>query len=444
MFKDKKILILGMARSGYEAALLLTKYTNKIIINDKNENQDIEHINELKEKNIEVILGDHPENLVDESIDYLIKNPGIKDDHKYVVKAKSLNILVINEVELAYLLMPKTIKLIGITGSNGKTTTTLLIYEMLKKKYNNIHLTGNIGFPLSSFIKKIKDNDIIVMEVSVQQLLNLDKFKTNISVLTNLYEAHLDHVGTYDNYKEIKKKIFSHHTKDDFSIINCDNEDSIKLIENVKSNFLYFSKSIHKDCYIDSNSIFYMNEKIIDLKDITIKGSHNYENVMAAIIVAKKMNVDNIDIITTLKEFKGAEHRIEFVKELNGRKIYNDSKSTNIVSTETALKTFDQPTILMLGGLDRGQSFLELKEHMKNVKNVVAYGENKLRIKDEMNKLDIDCNIFDDLDNATKEAYKLSKEGDVILFSPGSASWDQFKDFEERGRAFKTYIDKLV
>lgn len=444
MFKDKKILILGMARSGYEAALLLTKYTNKIIINDKNENQDIEHINELKDNNIEVILGDHPDNLVDESIDYLIKNPGIKDDHKYVIKAKLLNIPVINEVELAYLLMPKTIKLIGITGSNGKTTTTLLIYEMLKKKYNNIHLTGNIGFPLSSFINKIKDNDIIVMEVSVQQLLNLDKFKTNISVLTNLYEAHLDHVGTYDNYKAIKKKIFSHHTKDDFSIINYDNEDSIKLIENVNSNFLYFSKRIHRDCYIDSDSIFYMNEKIIDLKDITIKGSHNYENVMAAIIVAKKMNVDNIDIINTLKEFKGAEHRIEFVKELNGRKIYNDSKSTNIVSTETALKTFDQPTILMLGGLDRGQSFLELKEHMKNVKNVVAYGENKLRIKDEMNKLGIDCNIFDDLDNATKEAYKLSKEGDVILFSPGSASWDQFKDFEERGTKFKTYIDKLV
>ncbi len=444
MFKDKKILILGMAKSGYEAALLLSKYTNNITVSDKNEKQNSKHIDKLVSKGIKIVLGDHPDDLMNEAIDYLIKNPGIKDDHKYVVLAKKLNVPVINEVELAYILMPKDITLIGITGSNGKTTTTLIIYEMLKRKYNNIHLTGNIGFPLSSFVRKIKSGDIVVMEVSVQQLLNLNKFKTNISVLTNLYEAHLDHVGNYDNYKTIKKKIFAHHTKDDIAIINYENKDSLDITNDIESTKYYFSNKYKKNCYIKDNSIYFNEEKIVNISDITIKGAHNYENVMASIIVAKIFNITNSDIINTLKEFKGAEHRIEFVKEINKRKIYNDSKSTNNVSTQTALKTFNDPIILMLGGLDRGQSFLELKEYLKNVKYVVAYGENKYKIKEDMDKMNIDCMLLNNLKDATKEAFRLSKEGDVILFSPASASWDQFKNFEERGKSFKRYVDKLV
>ena len=175
MFNNKKIFILGMARSGYEVAKLLSSLNNEIVINDQKEDQDIEHLKELKDLNINVHLGNHPDDLFDNTFDVLIKNPGIKDDHKYVVKAKEYKIPVINEVEIAYLLMPKEISLIGITGSNGKTTTTTLIYEMIKTQYNNVHLTGNIGFPLSAFVNNIKPNDIVVMEVSVQQLLNLKK-----------------------------------------------------------------------------------------------------------------------------------------------------------------------------------------------------------------------------------------------------------------------------
>jgi UDP-N-acetylmuramoylalanine--D-glutamate ligase len=201
MFENKKILILGMKRSGYEAAKLLAKRNNKIIINDnQKEEQDEEHVKELEDLGVEVILGEHPDGLLTKDFDYLIKNPGIKNDHKYVKLAEEYDIPVINEVELAYALMPKDITLIGITGSNGKTTTTTLIYEMIKASGKSVHLTGNIGFPLAGFVEKIKSGDIVVMEVSIQQLVNLDKFKTNISVLTNIYESHLDFVDGFENY----------------------------------------------------------------------------------------------------------------------------------------------------------------------------------------------------------------------------------------------------
>ncbi len=444
MFDNKKILILGMARSGYEAAKLLSSHNCQITINDIKIEQDNEHIEELHRLNISVILGSHPDDLLDNTFDYLIKNPGIKDDHKYIVKARELNIPVINEVELAFQLMPRDITIIGITGSNGKTTTTTLIYEILKKEYNNVHLTGNIGFPLSSFVEKVRPKDIVVMEVSIQQLLNVDKFNPNISVLTNLSEAHLDHVGSYDNYKKIKKKIFNNQKENEYAVLNYDDKDAMDLTKDIKPKRKYFSKNNISDCYIKNDSIYYLNEKIINLSEIRIKGMHNYENIMASIIVTKILNIKNENIISVLKEFKGVEHRIEYVKTIKERNIYNDSKSTNIVATKTALLSFNNPIILILGGLDRGQSFLELKEYLNNVRYVVSYGENSNRINNEMDQLNIKCIKLTNLEEATNKAYELSKEGDTILLSPGSASWDQFKDFEERGYKFKEYIDKLV
>lgn len=444
MFDNKKILILGMARSGYEAAKLLSSHNCQITINDIKIEQDNEHIEELHKLNISVILGSHPDDLLDNTFDYLIKNPGIKDDHKYIVKARELNIPVINEVELAFQLMPRDITIIGITGSNGKTTTTTLIYEILKKEYNNVHLTGNIGFPLSSFVEKVRPKDIVVMEVSIQQLLNVDKFNPNISVLTNLSEAHLDHVGSYDNYKKIKKKIFNNQKENEYAVLNYDDKDAMDLTKDIKPKRKYFSKNNISDCYIKNDSIYYLNEKIINLSEIRIKGMHNYENIMASIIVTKILNIKNENIISVLKEFKGVEHRIEYVKTIKERNIYNDSKSTNIVATKTALLSFNNPIILILGGLDRGQSFLELKEYLNNVRYVVSYGENSNRINNEMDQLNIKCIKLTNLEEATNKAYELSKEGDTILLSPGSASWDQFKDFEERGYKFKEYIDKLV
>lgn len=445
MFENKKIIILGMAKSGYEVAKILYKYTKDIVINDLKEDQELEHINELKELGIKVILGDHPDDLITKDVNFIIKNPGIKNDHKYVLQAKEYNIPVINEVEVAYLLLPKDITLIGITGSNGKTTTTTLIYEIIKSANMPVHLTGNIGYPLSAFVNKIKAKDIVVTEISIQQLCNLNKFKTNISVLTNLYEAHLDFVGGYENYINLKKKIFNEHTQDDVAVLNYDNDDVVKITSDINSKKYYFSskKENMTQCYIKDNSIYYNNNEIIKFNELKLTGIHNYENIMAAIIVAKILNIDNEIINKALINFNGVEHRNEFVKKVNSREFYNDSKSTNVVATITALKSFNTPVILLLGGLDRKHSFEDLKEHMNNVRLVIAYGETKERINEFCKQINKECIVVNNLEEATKEAYVKSNENDIILLSPACASWDQFKDFEQRGEMYKEYINNL-
>lgn len=444
MFENKKIFILGMARSGYEAAKLLSQYNNNIIINDGNEKQDENHLEELRNLNVNIVLGSHPDDILDETFDYVIKNPGIKDSHKYIEFAKKHNIPVINEMEMAYHFLPKNITLIGITGTNGKTTTTTLIYEIIKKAGKNVHLTGNIGFPFSSFINKIKSGDYIVTEVSIQQLLNLNNFKTDISVLTNLSEAHIDHVGSYENYINLKSKIFAHHSNTDKAIINNDNEDCLKITENINSNKIYFSTSTtNTDAYLKDDIIYYKNEKIINIKDIKLVGMHNYQNIMCAISVAKELGINNSAISEVLGTFIGVEHRLEFVKRINGRDFYNDSKATNNKSTEIALSSFKRPTILLLGGLDRGQSFEELYDYMKYVKNIVTYGETKNKIKEFADSHNIDCTVVNNIEEATNLAYNLSEEDDIILLSPACASWDQYAKFEDRGDDFKRVVNEI-
>ena len=444
MFKNNKIFILGFARSGYEAAKLLAKRGNEVILNDLKEDQDDKKIKELESLGVKIILGSHPDDILDGSFNYLIKNPGVPIDHKYVLKAKELGIEVINEVEMAYRLLPSDITLIGITGTNGKTTTTTLIYEIIKESGKSVHLTGNIGYPLCGFLEKLHKDDIIVMEVSCQQLENLDKFNPHIAVMTNLSEAHIDFFKSYDNYKKVKAKIFKNQTKDDIAILNIEDNDVVEIGKDIKSTIKYFSnKNIINGCYIKDNSIYYYDELVIHLDDIKLVGMHNYENIMASIMVAKELGIDNKAIFNVLNNFRGVEHRLEFVKEINTRKFYNDSKATNVTSTITALDSFDKPTILLLGGLDRGHSFDELLPHMKNVKLVVCYGQTKERIKEFCDTNKIECYQKDNLADSTKLAYNLSSSGDVILLSPACASWDQYEKFEDRGDDFKRVVEKL-
>ena len=443
MFKDNKIFILGMARSGYEAAKLLAKRGNKVVLNDKDDKQEESHIKELKKLGVEVILGSHPEGLLTNDFDYVIKNPGIKETHEYIILARKLNIPVLNEVEMAYMLLPKDVKIIGITGSNGKTTTTSLIYEIIKNAGLPVILAGNIGYPLSGVVDKVKSNDILVMEISVQQLFNLDNFKTNISVLTNIYNTHIELTGTKEKYMELKKKIFNHHTKDDYAVLNFDNEDVMQMTNDIPSQKLYFSFKDNKNCYFKDNNIYYNNESVVNVNDLILKGPHNYENIMASIVVAKLLNISNESIANTLKEFKGVEHRMEFVREINRIKVYNDSKATNMKATQVALSSFNSPVVLLLGGMERGGIFDELTEYVKYVKYVVGYGETKEKVREFCFKNNIKCTIVDNLKEATENAYKNAVANDIILLSPACASWDQFKDFEERGRVFKEYINNL-
>ena len=444
MFKNNKILILGFARSGYDAAKLLLKRGNTVYLTDMKTEHDEKQVKELEDLGIHFVLGEHPEDLLDSSFDYLVKNPGVPIDHMYVLKARELGIEVINEVELAYRLLPEGIKFVGITGTNGKTTTTTLVYNFIVKDGKRAHLTGNIGYPLCGFLDKLQKGDIIVMETSCQQLENLTKFNPDIAVVTNFSPAHVDFFKTYENYKRVKTKIFQNHTKKNIAIINAENNDAMESTKDIKSTKKFFSSSKKVDgAYLKDGAIYYYDEKIIDTKDIKLIGIHNYENIMAAIMVVKELGVSNKAIKDVLKEFNGVEHRIEFVRELNGVKYYNDSKATNTKATQTALSAFKSPVILILGGLERNHDFFDLKDYVKYVKHIVALGQCKNRVAEFAKEMNIPCTVVETMKEVVPAAVKVAEKGDTVLLSPASASWDQYKKFEDRGDEFKELVNNL-
>ena len=448
MFENQKILILGFARSGYEAAKLLITRGNEVIINDnkKREAHDITKIEELEKMGVQFVLGGHPDDLLDSSFQYLIKNPGVPIDHKYVLKARELGIPVINETEMSYLLLPKdkNIQLIAITGTNGKTTTTTLVYEFLKKSGKRVHLVGNIGYPFCSFLSKLEDGDIIVDEVSCQQLENLDQFRPNVAILTNISEAHTDFMKTYEHYTEVKRKLFKNQDKQDVAILNLGNDESIRITKGISSTVKYFSsKGEINGAYIKDGAIYYYDELVVRLKDIRLIGMHNYENIMAAIMAGEEDQGSNQAIQEVLKEFNGVEHRLEFVAEVAGRKFYNDTEATNIKCCQIALSSFQEPVILFLGGLERGQDFTELKDYMAPVKAILAIGECRERVKQFGEQLGIPTYEFEFLKDAMPKAWEISTNGDIILLSPASASWDQYKQCEDRGAEFKAFVHSL-
>ena len=439
MFKNKKIFILGMARSGYEAAKLLSDYNNEIIVTDGKEQKE-ELVSELESLGVKVAITNNQVSLLDSSFDYVIKNPGIKYDNPVVLKAKELGIKVINEVEMAYSFLDKSVNIIGITGSNGKTTTTTLISEFMKKSFDNIYLGGNIGIPLSNFVRDIKPNSYLILEISDHQLCDMYNFKTNVSVLTNITPTHLDFHKSYEVYQMTKKKIFNNHTCDDLAIINKDDEVSMKITDDIKSIKVYYGHDKINLAYYDEKGIYYDSKLIIKLDDIILKGKHNYQNIMGAIIAVKKYGVTDEVIQKVLKEFKGVEHRLEYVNTINGVTYYNDSKATNCVSTITALNSFDKPTILLLGGYDRGHSFHDLDNSMKNVKCVICFGETKNRIEEFCNDLNVKCYKKNTLKEAMNVVKDISTPGDIVLLSPACASWDQYDKFEDRGDEFKKLV----
>lgn len=440
MFKNKKIFVLGMGKSGVSVARLLAKENHVLITDIKCD--DLELIKELEGLGVNVIITKKQNEIFDDSYDYVVKNPGVKLDHPVVLMAKKFNIPILTELEVAYRYLPD-VKIIGITGSNGKTTTTTIIYEFLKAAGFPVHLAGNIGYPLCSQIDDIKKGDVIVAEISSHQLVNLDKFKVDVAVLTNLYPVHLDFFGTYEKYKMNKLRIFNNQDEKCVAILNKGDENVYELTKNLKAKKEYFSSKDEADICMDEKDIVYKGEKIISLSDIRVKGIHNYENIMAAILAVKQFGVSDSVIKEVLNNFAGVEHRIEFVAKINGREFYNDSKATNVDSTITALKSFDNDVVLILGGLDRGHSFEPLLPYLKNVKHIVCYGETKERIKQFAIKNNIDVTVTDNLEDAVHAAYNMSLDGDIILLSPACASWDQYKNFEDRGNEFKKIVRNL-
>lgn len=445
MFEEKKIFVLGMARSGYEIAKFLAKKGNKILLNDggSEEKQDKKQVEELRELGVELVFGHHDDHLFDDSFDYLIKNPGVPIDHKFVLKAKEYGIEVLNEAEVAYRLLRDDVTLIGITGTNGKTTTTTLTYEMIKKSGKRVHLAGNIGYPLISFLEKLEEGDIIVMEVSCQQLENFTKFRPHIALMTNLSHAHIDFLKSYENYKRVKFKLFQNQRESDIAILNIEDDEVMEKSQDIVATTKYFSsKKEINGAYLKDDSLWYYGEKIIDRKDFFLKGNHNVENALAAIMIAKEIGVKTEDIVEILKTFHGVRHRLEFITELNGVSYYNDTEATNTKCTQIALSSFAKNVILILGGTERGQDFHELDPYLSPVKEIVGISECRERVLTYGKEVGLPVVIFETLKEAMDYIVKKAERGDTVLLSPASASWGQYKQCEDRGDEFRDYLLK--
>ena len=431
---NKKILVYGFKKSGYYVTKLLNE-NNLVTVLDKEYDED--SLEKLKILGVKYKLEDDDINVLD--YDLIVRSPGIVPSNKIIKEAYDKGITVTNEVEIAYKYLPEC-KIICITGSNGKTTTTTMIYDILSKVFDNVHLAGNIGYPLSEIVPSVKKGDIIVMEISDHQLYDIIDFKCNIGVITNLCPTHLDFHGNYENYKNVKKKVFNKFTSNDISILNYKDKDLLELTKDIDSRKYYFN---NEDNYIKDNYIYINNSKVLNIDDIKIKGIHNYENILACMLVVNLFNVDKDIIRKYLSEFKGVEHRIEYVTTYNNIEFYNDSKSTNPTSTITALKTFNKPIHLILGGFERSQDFNELNDYLDNVKCIYAIGEVTDRLADWANSRNINVVKSVTLTNALDSIKENVCENEVVLLSPASASWDQYDKFETRGEEYKNYIAKI-
>lgn len=447
-YQNKKVIVLGLAKSGVHAALLLHKLGALVTVNDIKPLSENPSAQELVEAGIRVIAGSHPLALLDEDFSVMVKNPGIPYTNPMVKRAQELNIPIITEPELAYEVLEG--EFIGVTGTNGKTTTTTLINLMLNEglKAPRSFVAGNIGVPASEVAQTIKADQTMVTELSSFQLLGTTELKPHIAVLTNIYEAHLDYHGNRHNYIEAKMNLVKNQTAADYFVVNWDTEEWRELSQRTQAQIVPFSRQglSHEGSYVQDGLIYFKEEQICPVAIIKIPGQHNVENALAAVAVAKIKGVSNEAIANVLRTFAGVRHRIQFVEEWQGRRFYNDSKATNIEATTVALQSFEQPIVLIAGGLDRGFVFDELVPLIKkDVKAMVVYGETADLMKDAGEKAGLSTIIkVNNLVEATQQAVKLSEPNEIVLLSPAAASWDQFKTFEDRGDLFIKTVEEIT
>ena len=448
VFEHKRVLVIGLAKSGVAVAKLLLHQGAIVTVNDRTPLEENPDAKSLIEEGIRVLVGSHPVDLLEEHFDFVVKNPGIPYQNCMVEAAIKKGVPVYTEVEIAYHLLEGLI--IGITGSNGKTTTTTLASLMLKKSFpeRQVYAAGNIGIPLSELAEQSTNKDIYVSELSSFQLMGIDQFKPKIACIVNIFSAHLDYHGSREEYIKAKLQLTKNQTEEDYLVYNADYPELMTLIEgNTKATLVPFSRKnvLEFGSSVKDDYIYFNNEKVIPVSTIQVPGTQNVENVLAAVAIAKLAGATNEGIEKAVKNFHGVKHRTQFIKEVNKRRFYNDSKATNIIATQTALRSFiNQSVILIAGGLDRKNGFDELVPDLTSISGIVLYGETKEKLQEAAKVAGVPViEVVNTLEEATKKAYEISKEEDIILLSPACASWDQFKNFEIRGDEFIRIVENL-
>jgi UDP-N-acetylmuramoylalanine--D-glutamate ligase len=445
--KGKKISVIGAARSGVGAAKLVKRLGGMPFVSDFGPKEKIyDAVNQLEMEKINFEFGGHSDRVYESAL--MIVSPGVPNDSQVLKNARSKGIKLVSEIEFAYHYCKG--KIIAITGTNGKTTTTSLCGHVFNTCGYKTHVAGNIGLAFSEIVLDVKEGEFVSLEVSSFQLDLIENFKPSAALILNITPDHLNrYENSLDKYAESKQKIYENQDDKDFLILNKDSNAVMKYLSKHKSKSIYFSLDEEQNdgCfYADNEVVFKSNGKEnfrCSRNDINIRGEHNLANAMSVICAAKLFNLDNEGIIKGLKTFESVEHRLELVREINEVKYINDSKATNVDSVWYALKSFDEPILLILGGQDKGNDYEQIKELvLQKVKKIYAIGSSAEKV-DNFFHNDVKVEIKKSLEETVKSSSLEAKKGDVVLLSPACASFDMFNNYEHRGKVFKESVNKL-
>lgn len=449
--QGRRVLVIGAARSGLSAAKLLLQQRASIILYDANTKLKLEDIQEHLDRygQITLILGELPKG-IEAGVELVIISPGVPIDSPIILPFRALDIPIWGEIELAYRFAKG--RIVGITGTNGKTTTATLTGEILKAWYKEVFIVGNIGNPYTDIALKTTETSISVIELSSFQLETIHSFRPDVSALLNISPDHLDRHHTMKEYINAKENITHNQSSRDYCIINYEDEELNNLAGRIQAQALYFSSSrrIADGVFLDGDLIILAKDNkeqiICNVNNLKLLGIHNYENIMASILIAIVMGVPLDVIINTVTTFQGVEHRIEYVETINGVAYYNDSKGTNTDATIKAISAMKKPIILIAGGYDKGYEFDELIEAFSDkVKCLVLFGQTGRKIADTArNKGFQNIIMAENLKEAVSISAENAVQGDAVLLSPACASWDMFENYEQRGKLFKEHVRKRI
>lgn len=443
--KRDKFLIVGISKSGIAITELLLSKGAKCYIYDDNENSKTrENIDRLEVLGAVSVTKEEVDQVVSE-IDVLVLSPGVAIDHDIPVKARKLKKRITGELELASYFCHSPI--VAVTGTNGKTTTCTMMDTVLKSGGLECYLCGNIGTPMSTIVKDAKEDSIFLVETSSFQLETVNSFKPHVAVITNVTPDHLTRHYNMENYLFIKSKILMNLRESEYAVLCYDDPLVMKLAEKTRAKVIYFSvKTQVNGAYVENGKVFYKGKLVALVSDLPISGEHNLLNFLATLCVAEIFGINEQTVVESLKLFKGVKHRIQFVAKVNGVDYYNDSKATNADATEKAIDSMVKPTVLILGGKDKGLDFNRLFEKIikSKVKSVIATGESRFRLCESAKTIGYEkISIVEDFTVALKLASFTAKDGDSVLLSPACSSFDKFSNYEERGDEFIKYVESL-
>lgn len=436
--QNQSFLVLGVSKSGFSASKYILGRGGKCFIYEQLQSDKITNaINELVELGAILVKAENMDSVVDQ-IDVLVISPGVPINHEIAVKCKEKGKRIMGEAEFGFLCLTPTV--VGVTGTNGKTTTVNLIDYILKKTDRKSFLVGNVGVPISEKVREIDKDSVCIAEISSFQLESMSEFKPHIACVLNISPDHLERHYTMENYVFLKKRILKNLKESEYAVLNYDDSIIKEFAKETRAKIVWVSLTEKtQGVYIENDKIFFNGECVTDVSNVNLFGEHNVFNGLVAIAVSKLLGVSNETITLGVKEFKGVPHRIELVEDKNGVKYYNDSKATNTASTITAIKSMNRPTVLILGGSEKGEKYFELFTCIKNslVKHVVITGASRYNMLETAGKVGVtDITLTADFVTAVKIANVFAVDGDAVLLSPACASFDSFTDYEERGRVF--------